>query len=796
MVRPLNIIFGITIMYNRKWSNLKKCNAYYTLQPTIDLNKTKCQARINFTHIAFDWNEEYLSAVDTKGDLYCIELSDDCPSYVNLGNVGRCTFLAFNPIDKTEILAGLATGDIKILKLGLNLARFCLLSGHKIPPTHISFYKNYCLTSSCKEVIMWYLQSCNKAHQLRVNTQNVIVKKASFSSLGHIVVLYHNDTLQTWMLNELDSDTKIDGKAFGMRSIKDFVFTGNGRAMIIASSKNKIIVLNTCNWNLLKAIVLPENGTGIKQLCIVPLTLDGGANSLVAVITSKCTLHLLNLNLSCFVDTVQAINNVKKVAVSAGGRFLAYIGIESEFKLIFAHRLFPEKCFYVQKGKESCRPQAHKIDSHLQCVRQTMKEELRLKRLLPILHECGEYPERYRTLIWSTILKLPANKHAYTLLANKTIEETFTLELLKKYPLVDRSKMALMGTTIKCLTQWCTPLIQSPFIPKLIFPFLVVFQKDHLLAFELIVTILLNYCQKWFEYHPLPPLNILGIIENVLLEADPLLLNTFCEYGITSSEYAWPLLQTAMSEVLSRLEWLILWDYLISLQKPSLFLMCVVAYNICLREIIISQLHSMNGIKGFYNAQNHVSAKDILRVAQKLETETPYRIHPACYLTNKIVRLPLNGPYPPYIVQEFPKLISENTYVSHLEKLKKEEQIMYERNKSLRAAEEKRLQQETEAFVEHVRQEKRNEIQKCLQEYVTNMDHNLKCTDKSELKQLHRICMHEEHHNIPPLEIVSESEDSESHSYDKFKEEIDKLEYEVETFLHVLNSKRSQVNVA
>ena len=158
------------------------------------------------------------------------------------------------------------------------------------------------------------------------------------------------------------------------------------------------------------------------------------------------------------------------------------------------------------------------------------------------------------------------------------------------------------------------------------------FQKDPLLAFELILSILLNYCQKWFEYHPLPPLNILGIIENILLEADPILLNIFCEHGITSREYAWPLLQTAMSEVLSGDEWLILWDHLISFQKPSMLLICVVAYNIFLKENIISLLKSSEDIKAFYNTQSHIRAKDLLKIARKLDQKISKRIHPNHYL--------------------------------------------------------------------------------------------------------------------------------------------------------------------
>jgi len=111
-----------------------------------------------------------------------------------------------------------------------------------------------------------------------------------------------------------------------------------------------------------------------------------------------------------------------------------------------------------------------------------------------------------------------------------------------------------------------------------------------------------------------------------------MLLNIFYEYGITTNEYAWPLLQTAMSEVLSGNEWLILWDHLISFQKPSLLLMCVVAYSICSKENIITLMKSSGDIAAFYNSQSHVRAKDLLKIAQKLDHEISEGTHPERYL--------------------------------------------------------------------------------------------------------------------------------------------------------------------
>jgi len=105
-----------------------------------------------------------------------------------------------------------------------------------------------------------------------------------------------------------------------------------------------------------------------------------------------------------------------------------------------------------------------------------MKQELNIKRLMPILKEFGEYPEKYRILIWSTILKLPINKNAYVALASKVTRGGLALNTLRNLPLADKSKASLLAMTMNCLLQWCPLLMQSLFLPNLIFPFLMVFQ--------------------------------------------------------------------------------------------------------------------------------------------------------------------------------------------------------------------------------------------------------------------------------------------------------------------------------
>ncbi|KZC11755.1 WD repeat-containing protein 67 [Dufourea novaeangliae] len=558
--------------------------------------------------------------------------------------------------------------------------------------------------------------------------------------------------------------------------------------------QNKIVILNTCEWNLLKTFHLPDNIIGVKQLSLVPSPLDGGANNTLVCISSNCSLYIFDLNQACIIHTLQPIKPVKKIVVSITGRYIAIVELEGHLKLMLVEKLFMEKCEPVKKLNEPCRPVAHGIPDHLQCVRQLMKQELHLQRLIPILKEFEEYPEKYRALIWSTILELPGNRSAYCALANKVINVRVTSDLLKDYPLANRSKKIMLMTTMNCLIQWCPLLSQCSFLPHLVFPFLMVFQKDPLLGFELIISILLNYCQKWFEYYPLPPLNVLGIIENILLQADPALLNVFCERGITSSEYAWPLLKTVMSEVLCGPEWLILWDHLISYKNPLLLLTSVVAYSICSREIIISSLHSAERFKRYYSSQGHITAKELLKVAQRLDKETPLRSHPSHYLRNELIPLPTKGPYLPFLLNDFPKFLTDEVSVLELEKLKETERSVREHNhKTMKVAEEKRLKHEAKAFMNQIHQERLNEVERCIKEQLSDVDWRLgrATTHKPEMQHVH---------DIPEVNIddssdedILDSRNDKSKHYKQLQQNVDKLEYEVHSLLNSIRSQKSRV---
>ncbi|XP_014214607.1 TBC1 domain family member 31 [Copidosoma floridanum] len=799
-----------------KWSELDKkpsCPNHYVFRTrSVYDGSSSCCSKpltVNFTHCAFDPHDEALVAIDNNGMAYYIDLTD-APAYKKLGCIGLCTFLTFNPYDRGELLIGLSSTNIKVMRIN-SINDFCSLSGHTAPPTDISFYKEYCLTVSNKEVIVWHVKSYCRAHMLRLNVKNLVIKKAKFSSLGVVAVLYQSNVIQTWMFQQFQQDNKMDLEKLGLKNVKDFDFTKDGRAMIVCGLQNTILVFFTSNWQLMKRMDFRESFSGSRQLVVIPVPLDGGANSIIAVITSDRMLRFINLAMASVLQNCCDLQSgFKRMVVSPRGYFMVQISKHGFLEISMLDKVLNIKissCSSSDKSKErapvikksATSSVFHKAEYHLKCVRTALKEELKLPRLLPILKEFGEYPGKYRKLIWMTIMELPSNKKAYIDLSNKTPHEAM-FQLLKNDPLLERCKSSLLGTTVSCLLHWCPVLKECIYIPKLVVPFLNVFQKNPVMGFEAILYILLNYCQRWFEYHPLPPLNILGIVENILLEADPQLFDYFCEKNISSTDYAWPMMQTLMTEVLSTNDWLIMWDHILSIQKPWFFLMCIIAYSILHRIIIMTKLQKANDIRQFYKTEGHVSMKTLLKLAYKFDCGTPPRIHPRRYLRYEIMTVPKDGPYLPFLQDEFPSYLTDELRGLNLKNLKdKERRLKGFYLHAMELLEEKRLCEESELFMRHVHKMRLKELRKCYENRVHDDERLLEYVrHKTDAVSPAGYLREDMHNSVMSLNgrksgctadyKKKKRRKSKSESCKQLQEQVERLEYEVQRLLTKLQS--------
>lgn len=188
------------------------------------------------------------------------------------------------------------------------------------------------------------------------------------------------------------------------------------------------------------------------------------------------------------------------------------------------------------------------------------------------------------------------------------------------------------------------------------------------MCFKFLKFFLVNWCQHWFQYYPLPPLNVLAMIENVLIEHDPDLVRHFAKNNIRSDKYIWPLLEVVFSESLSSENWCILWDHVLT-NEPSFLLMAPAAYNIINRSILFS-LTKPEQFDEFYHNQHPVDLKKIIHKTYYLLNNTNERNHPRQYL-HKVIALDQNN-YPTF--SGYPKIVLN--YADGIDRVEQSERNM------------------------------------------------------------------------------------------------------------------------
>ncbi|XP_068014720.1 TBC1 domain family member 31 isoform X2 [Melanerpes formicivorus] len=275
---------------------------------------------------------------------------------------------------------------------------------------------------------------------------------------------------------------------------------------------------------------------------------------------------------------------------------------------------------------------------------------LKKERLRALLKGFGEYPAKYRMFVWRSLLQLPENHLAFRSLIDKGTHSAF-VNIHKEYPIKSRKLLRVLQRTLSALAHWSAIFAETPYIPLLAFPFVKLFQNNQLICFEVVATVVVNFCQHWFEYFPNPPVNVLSTMENVLAHHDKELLEHLIKCSVTSQVYAWPLLETLFSEVLTREEWLKVFDNIFS-NHPSYFLMIVVAYIICSRAPLL-RCNKTVDFEYFFHHHNNLDIDVVIKKAYHLMEATPLDIHPQHMLDDFI---PLTkGQYPAF--NKYPKFI-------------------------------------------------------------------------------------------------------------------------------------------
>ncbi|KAM6278382.1 TBC1 domain family member 31 isoform 4-T4 [Spheniscus humboldti] len=521
-----------------------------------------------------------------------------------------------------------------------------------------------------------------------------------------------------------------------------WAYKRDGRIFVAGGKSNHLHLWCLESKQLIRIIQMPAKVRAVRHLEFLPDSFHGDSNQVLGVLSQDNIMRFIHIE-TCklLFDIGSHEEGISTAATSPNGRYIASVMENGSLNLYSIQALTqegnkpPPPMFKVVEDWSKCMSEANKltmrvtsekserpwkskgskiqnkllklqVNTSLENKENELPGGLNKKRLRALLKGFGEYPAKYRMFVWRSLLQLPENHLAFSSLIDKGTHSAF-VNIQNEYPIKSRKLLRVLQRTLSALAHWSAIFAETPYIPLLAFPFVKLFQNNQLICFEVVATVVVNFCQHWFEYFPNPPVNVLSMMENVLAHHDKELLQHLIKYNVTSQVYAWPLLETLLSEVLTREEWLKVFDNIFS-NHPSYFLMIVVAYIICSRAPLL-HCHQTGDFEYFFHHRNNLDINAVIKEAYRLMEATPLDIHPQRTLDDFIPltkgQYPVFNKYPNFIVdyqtrewerirQDEIEYLRERQLAHELEakaqERKAEDEAWYRKQELLREAEEQR----------------------------------------------------------------------------------------------------------
>ena len=279
-------------------------------------------------------------------------------------------------------------------------------------------------------------------------------------------------------------------------------------------------------------------------------------------------------------------------------------------------------------------------------------------KMKKILSVTGEYPEKYRALIWRFMLQLPNNVDSFAGLYSRGTHPAL-VAYFKKFNKQSQNEFSRTERITSALCYWSSLLSQVEYLHEIVNPFVLVFPGDDLSVFELIMSLILHWMQHWFEFFPSPPVVLLESISNIIKLHTPELhshLSQACDLPST----IWQVLRTFLSKSVLRSDWLKLMDYLFTeWQTPESLLHLIAVYFIT-NEKLLTKLCNPEEISQFVSKPRKINIKKYTSKLNELSNNhgTPivsFNLHlPVC-----LGQYPLFTAYPKYKVQTREELAEE-----------------------------------------------------------------------------------------------------------------------------------------
>ncbi|XP_030560077.1 TBC1 domain family member 31 [Drosophila novamexicana] len=667
--------------------------------------------RIRIAACCFNEMSNKLVVIDRRGNIYVFDFV--CKRYWRLSfSLPQATLVLASPLQRSEYIVGNDLGHVLTVDVDKSILRRRNAVGNAAID-EIS-WGNRLKSSSAPNTVMRFgtsavllnLRTLQVSHQLEFDQSRFTLKFAGYlPSSDQFFTCFTNDSIHLWSTHTLqtvniaqpikardrklrllrsdktipeivlrgadDEETDLeDALAFNCEDqhfadgkLLSYSFSPNSNKLCLSTLDGYLLLLSTASLEIDKLFKLRD--FILKQMVLLPQPKE----RILFAITARGMAIMLDLEHTDHKLIVQR-SNAANVSVSRDGKLLSVLSKCGELNVWSTCRLF-----------NALQAQTHCISELRATLKQpklpgavgtAMNRELRQllkrERLVAMLGEYGYYPEKYRFIIWSTLLELPSNGVQFQSLL-KLGQPSIVKQRARCLQIRSDAQRRAVVKIWSCLARWCKVFAYTDFMPDLIFPFVKQMTKNGLVVFELLVTLLLNHLQLCFEFHPLPPGNYLAMCENVLQVHDEQLSKFYQAMDVKPKDYAWSLLTNGFAEVLEEQQWLMLWDNIIT-EPPHFIIFVIVAYNLMQREIIM-RLPEKSAVLWFFHEQNPIDVAKLVLRARKLMSKCPAHVHPKRFMP-PFAPIP-KGVYPKFL--KYPTEWIEQQEEQTIELIKQHQEI-------------------------------------------------------------------------------------------------------------------------
>ncbi|KAJ3385682.1 TBC1 domain member 31 [Entophlyctis sp. JEL0112] len=541
--------------------------------------------------------------------------------------------MSFNSVRRREIILGLSDNSIHCYNIDTDQLVARLPAYHRSEPAGISVHpsKAFAISNSRTESIIWDTEKWERKRVLMGSgpaTGDAIITAFNDGS----ILIWDSETFGLrWKITlENILPTKDDPSWADTRMliprISQFSVSHNEELMAYCGLSSSIYVWNLFEKRLLHEILIPAfKKTVISQIEFI------GTSTVAAVLSSTGQLMFVDTENAKMLGQFKGRHLFRSFALSHDGALMSVILMDAKYsvRLIRIDYMINST---LPKTEQDLEDLEHSEDGGEKAKRQTSPKRVNLQaEQAKTFYEMIEAKEDTSLLNRRRLLKYLKhyeNREAYETLLEKNIHPSIK-DFRKKFPLKSDRISKSMERTLSCLAHWSPIFEDLDYLPSIVFPFVKLFANDMFSGFEVIMTVLTNWCQKWWEYYPNPPIECLGVLENLLAYHDAELISHFINNKITSQVYGWAMMQSLFTEITSKSDWLKSWDHFVT-NPPAFMYYFMCAYLMASRTALLAAQRTED-YQYFFSRVNPVSIDKVIISAYRLHSETPDEHSPVIF---------------------------------------------------------------------------------------------------------------------------------------------------------------------